>query len=130
MRLIVALLATCVAASACTKVAPPQTVSKPSASQLLGMDAPTGDGPIGRYVIVHSPHLERDTMLLDTATGQTWTLISVTDVKGNPLVWDRVRQMNTDEDWSNLIQKHGSTSNAARSANAALSPFGDHQDSK
>jgi hypothetical protein len=30
--------------------------------------------PVGRYQIIHSPHLEKDTMLLDTATGQTWQL--------------------------------------------------------
>lgn len=28
--------------------------------------------PAGRFVIVHSPHVRRDTMLLDTATGVTW----------------------------------------------------------
>ena len=32
------------------------------------------DAP-GRYEIVHSPHLERDTMLLDTETGRTWGLV-------------------------------------------------------
>jgi hypothetical protein len=29
-------------------------------------------GGIGRYVIVHSPHVQRDTILLDTVTGKTW----------------------------------------------------------
>lgn len=34
-------------------------------------------GPVGapgRYVIVHSPHLQSDTVLLDTLTGKTWQL--------------------------------------------------------
>ncbi len=34
-------------------------------------------GPVGvpgRYVIVHSPHVQRDTVLLDTLTGKTWQL--------------------------------------------------------
>lgn len=36
-------------------------------------------GPVGapgRYVVVHSPHVQRDTILLDTATGRTWQLQS------------------------------------------------------
>ena len=36
-------------------------------------------GPVGapgRYVVVHSPHVQRDTLLLDTATGKTWQLQS------------------------------------------------------
>ena len=31
--------------------------------------------PTGRFAIVHSPHVERDTQLLDTWTGQSWLLV-------------------------------------------------------
>ena len=34
--------------------------------------------PVGRFTIVHSPHVRRDTMLLDTATGVTWLWVSQT----------------------------------------------------
>ena len=33
------------------------------------------DVPVGRFIIVHSPEIERDTTLLDTATGRTWQLV-------------------------------------------------------
>lgn len=32
---------------------------------------------INRYTIVHSPHIERDTQLLDTATGDTWVFVQI-----------------------------------------------------
>jgi hypothetical protein len=32
---------------------------------------------VGRYTIIHSPQVERDTMLLDTATGDTWQLVNL-----------------------------------------------------
>ncbi len=50
-------------------------------------------GPVGgsgRYVIVHSPHIQSDTMLLDTATGKTWQLTKYTDREGEPVAWDPV----------------------------------------
>ena len=53
---------------------------------------------IGRYVVVHSPHVESDTVLLDTATGRTWTLTELTYVNGEPVVWEPVKQMNTPAD--------------------------------
>jgi hypothetical protein len=31
-------------------------------------------GQPGRYQIVHSPHIQKNTMLLDTETGRTWSL--------------------------------------------------------
>lgn len=34
----------------------------------------TQGGQQGRYIIIHSPHVQRDTVLLDTATGRTWQL--------------------------------------------------------
>jgi len=42
---------------------------------------------VGRYVIVHSPQGEQDTILLDTATGATWSRYERTDAAGAP-AWD------------------------------------------
>jgi hypothetical protein len=39
-------------------------------------------GQVGRYTIIHSPHVENDTMLIDTATGRTWRLEDVTGSGG------------------------------------------------
>ena len=57
---------------------PPQT-GKPAISQ---SDAA---GAVGRYVIVHSPHVERDTVLLDTATGKSWTMVN--NESRDALIW-------------------------------------------
>jgi hypothetical protein len=46
-------------------------------------------GPVGspgRYVVVHSPHVQRDTVLLDTATGKTWQ-IQADASRGNADIW-------------------------------------------
>lgn len=42
-----------------------------------------------RYVIVHSPHMQRDTQLLDTTTGRTWQLV---EDKDKNLVWQEVER--------------------------------------
>ena len=34
--------------------------------------SPTPAPQVGRFVIYHSPHVEADTVLLDTATGDSW----------------------------------------------------------
>lgn len=58
--------------------------------------------PVGRYIIVHSPHTQRDTVLLDTATGKTWEQVRIVDLIGNPDVWDAIHQMNSPEDYAAL----------------------------
>jgi len=50
-----------------------------------GQTEPAKPSPTGRFTIVHSPHLERDTQLLDTWTGQTWVL---TETKEGGLSWE------------------------------------------
>jgi hypothetical protein len=42
---------------------------------------------VGRYQIVTNPNLGRDTFLIDTATGQVWQLVQLTDIKDEPLAW-------------------------------------------
>lgn len=63
----------------CNQVAPRQ-------SQTSGQDGP----PVGRFTIVHSPHIERDTMLLDTATGETWQLATKSKDEDSALTWQSV----------------------------------------
>jgi len=55
---------------------------------VFGQAGPVGGS--GRYVIVHSPHIQSDTMLLDTATGKTWQLTRFVDRDGEPVAWDPV----------------------------------------
>lgn len=61
---------------------------------LSACDEPKPDAPepsdVGRWVIVHSPHIESDTMLLDTATGRTWQLVNAGTVKDQELDWQPV----------------------------------------
>jgi len=53
--------------------------------------APTKNGvPVGRFTIVHSPHIQRDTMLLDTATGETWELVTKDKTPDSELTWVKV----------------------------------------
>ena len=68
---------------------------------------------IGRYVVVHSPHIESDTVLLDTATGRTWTLTELTYVNGEPVVWEPVKQMNTPADQTAVEAQYGKKPAAA-----------------
>jgi hypothetical protein len=68
---------------------------------------------VGRYAIIHSPHVENDTILLDTETGQTWRQVSVTDVKEDPYVWIPEPQMNTPSDFAALVAEHGTKGNQA-----------------
>ena len=62
---------------------------------------------VGRYVIVHSPQTEKDTMLLDTATGKTWEEIEYTDLNDSPTVWSPVPQVNTPADIAEVARIHG-----------------------
>jgi hypothetical protein len=68
---------------------------------------------VGRYVIVHSPQVERDVILLDTATGRTWYQASLTDLTDEPSVWLPEPQLNTDADWSALREAHPVKSTAS-----------------
>jgi hypothetical protein len=62
---------------------------------------------VGRYVIVHSPQVERDTMLLDTVTGRTWQLQTLTYLVSDPLAWEPVPQLNTLEDREAIATLNG-----------------------
>jgi hypothetical protein len=63
---------------------------------------------VGRFVIVHSPEAERDTILLDTVTGRTWSRVEVTDITDEPPAWDPMPQLNSAKDLEALVAVHGS----------------------
>jgi hypothetical protein len=78
---------------------------------LVSCDRPspnaTPSSEVGRYVIVHSPEAERDTILLDTVTGKTWSRVEVTDITDAPPAWDPMPQLNSVEDIRALGAVHG-----------------------
>ena len=61
---------------------------------------------VGRFVIVHSPQVERDTVLLDTATGKTWVATEETYLKGDPVVWLPMPQLNTSAETEHFDAAH------------------------
>ena len=62
---------------------------------------------VGRYVIIHSPQAERDTILLDTVTGRTWSRVEVTDLVDEPPAWDPMPQLNSPQDIEAFAGIHG-----------------------
>jgi hypothetical protein len=69
-------------------------------------EASDDTGDTGRFVIVHSPQVERDTILLDTETGRTWQQVTVSDAANEPTVWVPIPEMNGPKDWSALYAQH------------------------
>jgi len=63
--------------------------------------APTASG---RYTIIHSPHLEKDTVLLDTVTGKTWILVE--DTSRNAFFWSPLARKDNDAEIQNWLNDH------------------------
>lgn len=109
-----------------SKAAPAQS---PASLAAVTAPAPATPSEVGRYVIVHSPHIERDTVLLDTETGQTWQLSQLTDINGEPTVWVPMNRMDTSDDWNKVIAQYGRKSQSHQTKTsadaAATSPAGD-----
>ena len=49
----------------------------------------------GRYVIVFSPIVRADTFLLDSQTGKVWELVTITDVNGQPRIWNAMDRVDS-----------------------------------
>ena len=81
-------------------------------SKPAGKPSPGAD--LGRYVIVHSPQVERDAILLDTETGRTWSRVEVTDLTDEPVAWAPMPQLNTDADMATLRAAHPAKAPPAR----------------
>jgi hypothetical protein len=86
-KLAISLLAV-VALSGCDQQWPQKAAAAPTAGTGAASE-------IGRFVIVHSPQVERDTILLDTKTGQTWGLAQFTDMDGDPYGWQPIYRADT-----------------------------------
>jgi hypothetical protein len=78
-----------------------------ASAQAAGNAALGRAAEVGRYVIVHSPHIERDTMLLDTVTGRTWVLESLSDLNDDPNAWEPVPQLNSQADRDAIVTLYG-----------------------
>ena len=63
-------------------------------------------GGSGRFAIVHSPHTQKDTVLLDTATGKTWQLRTVANRTGEPDVWVPMARFDNAEEKANLDRNY------------------------
>jgi hypothetical protein len=61
----------------------------------------------GRYQIVMSPHVARDTFLLDTETGRVWQLTAFMFLNGEPAVWNLMPRIDNLEDHQRVVNDHG-----------------------
>jgi len=91
----------------------------PSAAQPPA-PTPTPLSEVGRFVIVHSPQTERDTVLLDTETGQTWQLTQLQDLNGEPIVWEPMSRMDTADDWDKVIAQYGKKPQPGRTVTGSV----------
>ena len=66
-------------------------------------------GPVGapgRYVIVHSPHIQGDTVLLDTVTGRTWLLVQDSSRNDDPTYWTPMAREDNPSEMNMFLQNH------------------------
>lgn len=70
-------------------------------------EAGTASQALGRYVIVHSPHVQSGTILLDTATGKTWNEVQEVNMVDKPLAWRPMPQLNSEADTDAFGKIHG-----------------------
>ena len=93
-------LGAALALAACNQSPTPTNSAAPASSQSAAQSAARVDSSqpvqVGRYTIIHSPEVERDTMLLDTATGQTWQLVDTGTTAEPKLAWAPVHKLPSD----------------------------------
>lgn len=66
-------------------------------------------GPVGgsgRYVIVHSPHIQSDTVLLDTATGKTWVLRQDSSRQGDLVGWVPMARTDNEAEMQQFVRRY------------------------
>ena len=71
--------------AACSQSDPPANTLQRSVGSSVTHQSGQG-ADMGRFTIVHSPHVENDTVLLDTVTGKTW--LQVEDASRQAVVWE------------------------------------------
>jgi len=66
-------------------------------------------GPVGapgRYIIVHSPHVQTDTVLLDTTTGKTWRLTQDSSRAGEAVAWVPMARTDNPAEMQQFLRDH------------------------
>lgn len=61
---------------------------------------------VGRYTIVHSPHNQMDTVLLDTATGKTWVQVTYEKMEGEPMGWEPMAREDSPEEYNAFMARN------------------------
>jgi len=95
---------------------PTQPVAQ-AAPDATATPAPASE--VGRYTIVHSPHIQSDTVLLDTVTGQTWQLVQAADLNGDPVIWQPMDRIDGPSDWAIVVAKYGRTAQKSAPVDAS-----------
>ena len=85
--------------------------SSAAPQQTADTSGKAGPGPlqVGRYIIVHSPQVERDTVLLDTGSGKTWSRVGLSSINGSPPGWEPMPRTDDNEAMSALRETDGAT---------------------
>jgi hypothetical protein len=97
----------CVVLAGCDQLHPPQKQAQAPAPPPISVSVPTAPASeIGRYIIIHSPQVERDTVLLDTKTGQTWQLVELQDLTDSPVAWQPMVRLDTSADYEMMRALH------------------------
>lgn len=76
----------------------------------------------GRYQIVISPFSERNTYLLDTETGAVWQLQVFNSLNGEPLVWNLMPRVSSDDDMARVVSQFGKKPGAKTTQPTSISP--------
>ena len=81
---------------------------------------------VGRYVIVHSPHVESDTVLLDTATGKSWAMVN--DELRNAIIWRPLARGDNTAEYEQWLKDNPEPKNS--NPEASLPPWARSPESK
>jgi hypothetical protein len=75
----------------------------PNQGVVAGSAAQSGQ----RYQIVFSPHVARDTFMIDTLTGRVWQLTQFSRLSGEPVAWEIMERIDGDDDYDRFVSAWG-----------------------
>ena len=58
-----------------------------------------GNAPSGRYQLVLNPEFRGDAFLVDTQTGKIWQRTQITNVQGEPTIWQAQVRVDSEADF-------------------------------
>lgn len=70
----------------------------------------------GRYIILWSPRVERNTFLLDTGTGRVWVLTSYPYLIGEPDAWAYMERLDNLDEMIAFEDKYGKKKSSTQSS--------------